>query len=194
MTENSALCAVLDRFWRQPNGSVVDIVPHCLVASPPTHSPLGRCLYGLRRASIPMLAMTWTSFRAPHLSTRQRRRARLSSRSQCVDRLCTDSCHTTGTQELRGGLAIGEHDLARIHVVSRTEVTAIIGLLSFRTECPEASHPRCGLCFDLAVVRIDLTRPFPSIEVAWDVVPLKHGSVSGTDAAGFDRYLGGGVE
>jgi len=80
------------------------------------------------------------------------------------------------------------------HVVSRTEVTAIIGLLSFRTECPEASHPRCGLCFDLGVVWIDLTRPFPSIEVAWDVVPLRHDRVSGTDAAGFDRYLGRGVE
>ncbi|KAH9037046.1 hypothetical protein EDB84DRAFT_1656315 [Lactarius hengduanensis] len=37
-------------------------------------------------------------------------------------------------------------------------------------------------------LRIDTTRPFPFIEVDWDVISLRHGSVSG-DAAGFDRYL-----
>lgn len=74
---------------------------------------------------------------------------------------------------------MGEHmDLALIHEVVRTEVTAIIGLLRFGTKCPEASCPRCGRCFDFRVVWIDMTRPFPLIKVVWDVVPLRHGIVS----------------
>jgi hypothetical protein len=90
---------------------------------------------------------------------------------------------------MRGGLVIGEHmDLSRIHVAARTEVTAIIGILRFGTECPEASRPRCGRCFDFRVVRIDMTRPFPLIKVVWDVVPLRHGSVSGMNATSCDEY------
>jgi len=91
---------------------------------------------------------------------------------------------------MRGGLAIGEHmDLARIHVAAHTEVTAIIGLLSFGTKCPEASCPRCGRCFDLSVVRIDMTRPFPLIKIVRDVVPLRHGSVSGMNTTSCDENL-----
>lgn len=92
------------------------------------------------------------------------------------------ACCARGTQELRGDLIIDEPELARIHLDARTEVTAIVGLLSFGTECPEASHPRCGRCFDLGVVRIDTTRPFPFRKVIWDVVPLGHG-VSGSGVA-----------
>ncbi len=106
----------------------------------------------------------------------------------------TYPCHAMGTQDLRGGLGIGEHELARIHVAARTEVTAIIGLLSFGTKCPEASRPCCGRCVDLSVVQVDMTRPFPFIEVVWDVVPLRHGSVSGMDTIVFDGHLGRGVE
>ena len=92
---------------------------------------------------------------------------------------------------MRGGLAIGKYmDLARILVVARTEVTAIIGLLSFGTKCTETSRPRCGLCFDLSVVRIDMTRPFPLIKIVRDIVPLRHGDVSGMNATSFDEKGG----
>ena len=87
----------------------------------------------------------------------------------------TYPCQVKGTQEMRGGLAIGKHaDLARTHVVARTEVTAIIGFLSFWTKSSEASRPRCRGGFDLSVVRIDMTRPFPLIKVVWNVVFLRH--------------------
>ena len=92
---------------------------------------------------------------------------------------------------MRVCLARGEYmDLTRVLIVARTEVTAIIGLLSFGTKCTETSRPRCGLCFDLSIVRVDGTRPFPLIKIVRDIVPLRHGSVSDVNATGFDEKGG----
>jgi hypothetical protein len=70
-------------------------------------------------------------------------------------------------------------------VVAHTEIATIIGILSFRTEGPEASCPCRGRCLDLRVVRVEMTRPFPVRQVIWDAIPVGHGRLSISRCGGY---------
>lgn len=63
-------------------------------------------------------------------------------------------------------------------MVTRTEVATIIGILSFRTEGPETSCPCCRRCLGLRVVRVEMTGPFPVLQVIWYVISVGHGRLS----------------
>ena len=91
---------------------------------------------------------------------------------------------------MQGGLAVGEYmDLIRIDIAALTESPAIESRLGFGIKCSEASYPRCRLCMDLIIVRIEITRPVPSVHDFWKVVPLTHGSVSGMNVTTCGEYL-----
>ncbi len=91
---------------------------------------------------------------------------------------------------MQGGLAVGEYmDLIRIDIAALTESPAIESRLGFGTKRPAASYPRCRLCMNLIIERIDTTGPFLSLHGFWDIVPLTHGSVSGVNVTTCGEYL-----
>ena len=77
---------------------------------------------------------------------------------------------------MREGLTRGEQrSWVTQDASARTKVATIKGMLSSGTEGLEASQPRCGSCLDLEGVRVETTRPFPTLQGVGHVIPIRHG-------------------